>query len=541
MGLFALATACGSNDILVTTTTTSTAPTTTTSTAPTTTYLSAPLTTWPEHGQSITPVEGQSRPVLEPTLVIINTNIGDAWCNEVDFADRTTEVCSQRPFTHTEWGSLAVGDLDNDGYSDDLLNSAGFSEVSLGLEGLRESLRVYRDVRLADLDADGVVDAIANVYQEEHGFVRLYWGHFDDLSGSLLFTEDVDFSANEYRGFGESIVVADLNNDNLLDIFVPQYVEDGIRANIYNYPLLFENLDDRRFFDHSLTSGFANPIQRVEGAQAFDFNHDGLLDIYTGGALWLNRGSFTFVALAEPIGLDSTIQDEGIEIVDVDADGRPELILLDPNGILFIYEITCEPCRFTLEASYSVARSDTFGLTTIQFDGDEQREIVVTGGKSVIDEQEVFHPPTLVDLSGVEPVASTLLSHHRGWSDIGTWFSPANDCTENLVLRYERVFILEGQYTQKCVVLTVLIDGKKTAQGRDVISTQVNGRTAWHVIDGGSGFLSQKPYELYLSLDPQSDWLDVQVGCPLGISESIRLSEGAWTFDCDNYSLSART
>src|SRR5207344_436758 len=77
-----------------------------------------------------------------------------------------------------------------------------------------------------NLDGDGIVDMISNVYSDiddPNSQVLFFRGTGIDANGMPHFVEDADFLNLNIRGYGETVVIADFNGDGYLDVFLPQY------------------------------------------------------------------------------------------------------------------------------------------------------------------------------------------------------------------------------------------------------------------------------------------------------------------------------
>jgi len=262
----------------------------------------------------------------------------------------------------------------------------------IGLGSLYTPPRVAYGSATADFDGDGVPDLISAVYSPTNvnSYAHLYVG-----SSGGVFSQNMTFGAAYpnpaggfgYRGRTETVVVADFNNDGAVDIFLPTYtyldsVHDlsgepgtfytsGPPPNVYNAYQSFLLLNDGRgnFREaavaagvsmHSTLSGIMSPStdpvgNQPEGAQAVDFNMDGLIDLYVGGHLFINQGvdengtphfkdmaaawGLTQAELRAPPPWDPLdvipdnylVMDEGAKFIDWNNDGHLHLLLFRWN------------------------------------------------------------------------------------------------------------------------------------------------------------------------------------------------------------------
>ena len=261
-----------------------------------------------------------------------------------------------------------------------------------GLGDLYTLPRVAYGFVTADFDGDGLPDLIAAVYSPTN--VESYAYLFDGTSTGV-FTQTTSFGTQYqspaggfgYRGRTETIVAADFNNDGAVDVFLPTYtyldsVHDlsglpgtfytsGPPPNVYNAYQSFLLLNDGRgnfreaavaagISMHSTLSGIMPPStdpegNQPEGAQAVDFNMDGLIDLYVGGHLFINQrvdanGVPHFKDMAPAWGLTQAVlrgpppwdpndvipdnflvTDEGAKFIDWNNDGRLSLLLFRWN------------------------------------------------------------------------------------------------------------------------------------------------------------------------------------------------------------------
>jgi hypothetical protein len=265
---------------------------------------------------------------------------------------------------------------------------------TLGIQSIVAWPRVPYDIRLADFNADGIPDLVSDVYSPTNveSAAMLFFGNANGT-----FTQDASFGAQYtgtdnstgFRGRTETIVVADFNNDATVDIFLPTYsfldsVHDlgqepgtyelpGPPPNVHNAKQSFLLLNDGtgKFVEravaagvsmHSTLSGLQPPSTdpegvQPEGAQAVDFNMDGLIDLYVGGHLFINQGidaqgiphfkdmaatwGLTQAVLraappwapdpANQIPANALVTDEGAKFIDWNNDGQLDLLLFRWN------------------------------------------------------------------------------------------------------------------------------------------------------------------------------------------------------------------
>jgi hypothetical protein len=476
------------------------------------------------------------------------------------------------PLNLPYWGALAIDDINGDGCLD-LLGALGNcegdftldSEANMGLSALRAPGRAYRDVRFADFNGDGILDAVANVYScdasgcggdHPSSQILLFLGN-----GDGTFSEDAAFTALNVPGggFGETIVVADFNNDGYLDIFLPKYT--AYDASEHNFLLL--NDGTGHFTDVADTAGVALrnvPLNcRVEGAQAVDINGDGRIDLYTGSHLFLNQGNDASgiplfadlgatiaaataanhnncnVIAASPAGLPVQF-DEGAKFIDFDNSGQLTLALNT------VYSYASSPATsahgirlFTFDGvghftekyamPQGLAMNESFGLNAADVDGDGRSDLIVAGG---CDPSHTYGDPNCY-LSGDPHALPQLLLNRgnqfviadfyndgltpttRGWGDLQATADFDASGTVDIVSRFADGNSEGGAASGYLTVLmnlarsydTIRVDvvganGEHNQAGR-VVHVTPDARssvTMTQVVDGGSGYMANSPYEL---------------------------------------------
>jgi hypothetical protein len=426
---------------------------------------------------------------------------------------------------------------------------------ALGLDPLYSDVNL-RDVRFADFNGDGIPDFVANVYSCDasecggptaNSQILLFFGNPDGT-----FTEDTSFALqNIPGGYGETILVADFNNDGCLDIFLPQYT--FYDPSEQNY--LLTNDCHGNFTDVADAAGVAqrdaNEYLRTEGAQALDINGDGWIDIYAGSQLFINNGDGTFTNVGitddasgmtsvSPWGLPEQF-DEGAKFIDWDNSGQLSLVLNAVDGIrVFKFDGVG---NFTEESVIpSIYMNESWGLTAADVDGDGRTDIVVAGGidqsvesspayrdlkakldsareKGDLDMDEVLDtsktpnaPPQLLVNRGQFLIhdfyddGSTPMT--RGWNDLQTFADFDFSGTTDIATLYgpdddyplgHTAILLDQATSPDVITVTVLgANGEQNQQGR-VVRVTPDARpnvTMTQVVDSGSGYMSNGPYDM---------------------------------------------
>jgi hypothetical protein len=400
--------------------------------------------------------------------------------------------------------------------------------------------RLKRDNRVADFDNDGFPDVISNTYdcvdlQNPDDVAKLYHnngdGTFAEVSSPF---KDLNGNPIEIRGRGETIVVADFNNDGFLDIFIPFYTyTTPVDPDCFNDPTcqtgtcpnspqayLLINDGTGHFTDVADAAGVSlrnlSHLLSAEGGQALDFNGDGLIDFYAGSHLFINTGVDSngiphFVDQGPAMGLPQ-FHDEGVKFIDFDNSGYLSLVLFGPSTgpLLYRYNgstFTYQPDAFPAHLQYS----ETFGGNAYDIDNDGLDDVLVVGGtrcdpKIFLNSSGAFqrvHPLArgfTLDKSG-DPLQ--LLCNGAGGLAFGDFdndglIDVAYAARTQPALAY---FKNNTATTNGSFVVEVLgPNGEHNQQGRvvrasprshpDVVMTRV--------VDSGSGYLAQNQYPLLI-------------------------------------------
>ncbi len=173
------------------------------------------------------------------------------------------------------------------------------------------------------------------------------------------FTDVTKRAGLDVELYGMGVAVGDINNDGFPDIFITCVGQSR----------LFRNTGRGTFVDATVASGLSGRLALSTSAMWFDFNRDGLLDLfvcnyvkwsldhdvfcsldgkqksyctpeaYRGDTSWLfrNRGDGTFEDVTATCGIfDSSSKSLGVTMIDDDLDGWPDLFVANdtqPNKL----------------------------------------------------------------------------------------------------------------------------------------------------------------------------------------------------------------
>ncbi len=420
--------------------------------------------------------------------------------------------------------------------------------------------RVNRDTRIADFENTGFPGIISNTYDcvdplNPDDIARLYKNNGDGTFTEVLNPfRDHNGQPITIQGRGETIVVADFNNDGFLDIFIPYYTYKSAdpdpegppgaicQNSIQSYLLL--NDGTGHFTDVADAAGVSlrNLEITVEGAQAVDLNNDGLIDLCAGSHLFINTGITNgiphFIDMGPTLGLPLVFE-EGVKFVDAYNDGFLDLVLLDPNK---------GPALFRLEGSATLSKPgaliqlagprfvqqptafpgdiyrNTFGVNAYDINGDGLEDVITTGGDTC--DPKIFlntgngfervppqSRPFTLDAANDPQKAFCLANGAVAFADLNN-----DGQIDVLSSTFTTVlaFVNNSKPRNPFFVVEVLgPNGEHNQQGRvvrvsprsrpDVIFTRV--------VDSGSGYLSQSQYPLLIS-SPYSEQHIVTLSLP---------------------------
>jgi hypothetical protein len=408
--------------------------------------------------------------------------------------------------------------------------------------------RVNRDTRVADFDNDGFPDVVSNTYDcvdplNPDDIARLYKNNGDGTFTEVLNPfRDSKRNPITLQGRGETIVVADFNNDGFLDIFIPYYTygstdqdPDGppgaICGNSKQSYLLI-NDGTGHFTDVADAAGVSlrnlAQVFRVEGAQALDFNNDGLIDLYAGTHLFINIGMTNgiphFVDQAAAFGLPK-FHDEGAKFIDAFNDGFLDLVLEDPDTgpTLFKFEqskFVEVPTAFPAE-TYGAA----FGVNAYDINYDGLEDVVSLADNNCDPKIFLNTGSGFVRVSpqprqfAVDQSASDPFGGFCNADGAGAFADLNNDGKIDLLwptFTHLLQFTNNTKLSNPVFVIEVLgPNGEQNQQGRVVrVSPQSRPDVIFtRVVDSGSGYLSQNQYPLLIA-SPYSEQHVVKISLP---------------------------
>ncbi len=282
----------------------------------------------------------------------------------VRFENRLAETNDLNVFTYRNFyngGGVAIGDLTGDGLPEIVLTSnQGGPRLYLN-EGKFHFRDVTREaglknqdgswttgVTLADVNGDGRLDIYLCKAGKVPGRLRaneLYINQGSNAAGVPTFVEQAAAYGVADTGYSTQAVFFDYDRDGDLDLFV---VNNSPRA-VSSMPLentrtvrdplggdrLYRN-DGGHFVDVSAAAGiYGSEIGLGLGVVASDVNSDGWPDLYVANDfferdyLYINKGDGTFVERLEQEMPSISLSSMGLDIADVNNDGRPDIYVVD--------------------------------------------------------------------------------------------------------------------------------------------------------------------------------------------------------------------
>lgn len=267
-----------------------------------------------------------------------------------------------KPAHYDHGTGIAVADVDGDGRLDVYFVSqvggnalwrnvgGGRFEDITGQAGVALADRVGVSASFADTDNDG--DPDLHVTTVRHG------NAFFENDGRGRFRDITDQAGLAYSGHSSSAVFFDYNRDGRLDLFlvnVGRYTTDTVAGEGYRFytsvddafsghlmperaeqSRLFRNEGGNRFVDVSATTGLQD-VSWSGDASPIDGNADGWPDLYVlnmqgNNEYYENAGGIRFVRRSREVFPRTSWGAMGIKVFDIDNDGRMDVYITDMHS-----------------------------------------------------------------------------------------------------------------------------------------------------------------------------------------------------------------
>jgi hypothetical protein len=440
---------------------------------------------------------------------------------------------------------LAFGDPNADGCLD--MVSAGGGVAGTTCQGTFNA-RVLPEAGLADLVAAGRTNGDSRFAdftgdKRDDLFSSTFSAATDTASRAVLsvnqgngnYATSAGVTALGIGGFGGTLLAADFDNDNDIDLFAPNDQTRGDGAKNW----LLRNDGAGVFTDVAAAAGVeSNPAGAdyvPRGGQAADFNDDGRVDLLFGSRLLINNGDGTFSDGSAAAGIPVRA-DQGLKLADADLDGDLDLIHHD-GAVTRLYRNTAGVFdggtiinEDTTQATFGL------GLNTCDVNGDGFEDVLVARnvtatGKGV--------PKLLVNVDGTF-MASAIPDEIV--KDSGDLIAPNDliacaDVDNNGVIDFVSRWGQTYRLLRAALALPANIrirvlgsGGERNQQGHivKIVPRSAPNRIMTRVIESGSGLQSQNQYDLLVG----APWLgtyDISVRFRNGVVNGTAEPGGAVT------------
>ena len=291
-----------------------------------------------------------------------------------------------------------------EGRFEDMTEPAGLAEPMYGM-----------GVAAADYDNDGFTDLYVTVLDGDRLFRNRGNGTFEDVTKSV---------GIENARFGTSAAWFDYDLDGHLDLLVANYVQWSIDKDLWcsmdgstktyctpeSYSgqpsVLYRNRGDGTFEDVSASAGVDDPTAKALGIAVFDYDSDGLPDIFQANdtqpnKLYRNEGDGTFSEHGVSAGIAYAEDGKargamGVDAADYDRSGRFHLLVGNfANEMLNLFHNEGNGLFVDEAPTSSIGRDSllslTFGAFFFDYDLDGHLDIFCANGH--LDEEiEIVQP-----------------------------------------------------------------------------------------------------------------------------------------------------
>jgi len=421
---------------------------------------------------------------------------------------------------------IAFGDINNDGYVDMYISNKGGANKLLLNNGdgtfkdiTKEAGEGIDDVGycmgsvFGDINNDGLVD----LYVPKGGRLEVEPNRLFLNQGNCKFVDITEKAGVGCKEFSYGAAMADYNNDGFLDIYVSNY---GVGAK----NVLYKNNGDTTFTDVSEEAGVADASWSWSSTFA-DVNNDNLVDLYVvngrdpGGEpnkLYMNNGDGTFRDASKESGVADASWGLGAAFADIDNDGDLDLFLsnyVGPNK-MFLNDGAGKFSDITKEAklehkgwgkgpAFADVNHDGF-VDLYEGDCKEANQMYINNGNNTFTDVSDEYPALKCDKVRTKGTAFADVDND-GDMDlyVVNWAAP------------NKLFINETNDKNFLEVKLTGVVSNVDAIGSKVTVTRNGKLVAYRELQTASGFCAQNQKILHFGLDSANTY-DVSVRFPSG-------------------------
>ena len=322
---------------------------------------------------------------------------------------------------------VAVGDVNNDGFTDIFLPGEGCNRLLINRRG-KSLIDKTKAWGLSNLNISWSTQALF-VDVNNDGNLDLFIVDSAGKSKLLIQQNDTFKDVTKTSGiltkkYATSATFFDYDNDGLLDLYIVYYGQGypslSGRNGVANQ--LFKNLGNNKFKDYSKKSGLDSTGWAMV-VSSVDINMDGKIDVWVGNGngpdeVFINQGDGTFIDTTEKLGLYERGDTMNIGLTDFDQNGKWDIFLT-------VVDMFSKNIRLIRPQRNTLLKIDDYILQNSRF---------LTGNKLLLN----FYPKEFKDPGQIfEP-------GEQGLSWGGNFFDYENDGDEDLYLANG---FIDGVYT----------------------------------------------------------------------------------------------